>query len=460
VTSIKDIYHNFKPWIWLAIADIFVLWNALSGWNYYDVQYFIEWANVAWKYGILYVYQFCDKVAYPPIPVLLFVGLYTLAITLGNNTILTLLVLKIPLIIAFNLIYVLLVKRDSLTAGKLWLISYASYTTIFGYQFDLIMVLLLLLVYFEIISPKGSPWRAGLWMALAILVKHGIALLGFIPLLEYLKNKDYRSTRNYLIAGIVTGLMFTVPFLIVAPYSFIYKILLFHENRYPQDLSLWAIPLYVTNYDYARLPCIITWIWLPIYILVYSVFLLSLYRIRLSRERYIYAFVAGLVITLVLNKVGNLNYYVWILPFLAIMLPRISNRFLTVLYVAIPFLIMGAYPAMIMYVPAVVHGSVFITEDLSYYSAIWFIDRSFAPVMGGRVISFIEFLRNYYDFFKMLYVNTWLSSIIFTLIYNLYLFMFLRESFVKMGLSIEETFQFFKFSRKQSSRRAQLLLHH
>lgn len=448
MTSIRTTYHNFKPWIWLAVANIFVLWNALAGWNYYDVRYFIEWANVAWKHDVLHIYQFCDKVAYPPIPVLLFVGLYTLAVTLGDNTILTLLVIKIPLIIAFNLIYVLLVKRDSLTAGKLWLISYASYATIFGYQFDLIMVLLLLLVYLEIINPKGSPWKAGLWMALAILVKHGIALLGFIPLLIYLKNKDYRSARNYLIAGFTTGLLLTAPFLVIAPYSFIHKILLFHENRYPQDLSLWAIPLYVANYDYTRLPHEITWIWLPIYIILYSVFLTLLYRTRLSRDKYVYAFVAALAIILVSNKIGNINYYVWILPFLTIMLPRIRNKFLIVLYVAIPFLIMGAYPVMIMYVPAIVHGSMFITEDLSYYSAIWLIDRSFIPLMGDGVVSFIEFLRNYYGFFRMLYVNIWLSSIVFTLIYNLYLSMILRESFVKMGLSIGEVLRFLKFYRR------------
>ncbi len=446
--SIKDVYRDFKPWVWLAIADVFVLWNALSGWLYYDVQYFIEWANVAWKYGILYVYQFCDKVAYPPIPVLLFVGLYTLAKVLGNYPVLILLIPKIPLIIAFNLIYIFLVKRVSLRAGMLWLISYASYYTIFCYQFDLIAALFLLLVYFETVSDKGSPWKAGLWMALAILVKHGVALLGFIPLIEYLKKKDYRSARSYLIAGIITGLLFTVPFLIVSPYQFIYKILLFHENRYPQELSLWAIPLYVANYNYAKLPHLITWIWQPIYLVIFSVFLLMLCRIRLSREQYVYAFIAALVITLACNKVGNFNYYIWLLPFVPIMLSRIHNRFLTILYTAIPLLVIGAYPIMFMYVPAVVHGSIFIVEDLSYYSAIWLIERSFVPTIREGIDSFIEFLRNYYSFFKMLYINTWLSSTIFALTYNLYLFVLLRESLLKMGLNMKRMIYLFRSSQK------------
>ncbi len=142
--------HRFYFILINTIAVAVMLFSAPVSWNIYDIRYFEEWVTIANKYNVLYIYKYATKAAYPPIPIIMFVSLYNLATFLGGeefNPALARFLTKLPLIISFVLIGYILYRCYGWKTARWWYLSYASYSTIFSYQFDLLVALFLLLSY-------------------------------------------------------------------------------------------------------------------------------------------------------------------------------------------------------------------------------------------------------------------------------------------------------------------------
>ncbi len=424
--SLKKLFLYKNGLIGLILANIFILVFAPTHWLYYDVRYFIEWVDVIKQHGLLSVYIYSHKVAYPPIPVIVFTSMHMLASSITSSTYLIRLIDKIPLILAFNIIYYLLRKHYGLSTAYLWIVNYASYLTIFAYQFDLLAVLFLLASFIELTRNNPSPLRLGLYNAFYLLVKQGLVFLAFIPLIYLLKKYGVKPAMKYVLVGLTIGLVFIFPFIIYNPGSFIEKVLFFHSVRYPQELSLWAIPVYLSNFNYTIIPTWYSWLWFPIYLFATIYLLYKFYRCKQVDDKIVLKYIILLLIVLlVINKVGNENYLVWIIPFLAIFLSlHPEYRDLRLTYITLPVMIGLIFPLLTYFAAAVAQGSLLIMEDLSHYSAMWLVERSFER--GAIIFPLIDYARIYfYGFFDALYKCMWISSTIFVLLYNaclLYIF--------------------------------------
>ncbi len=406
--------------MFLLLANIYIFAVAPSNWNYYDVKYFIEWSQITVTHGLFSVYALADKVSYPPLAVLLFVPFYLVARAITSNLLLIRIIVKLPLIAMFNLIYYVLLKYYGWKTAKYWLINYGAYSTIFGYQFDLYTSLFLLLSIISIARYKNSV-LTGVFLALAILVKPLVAFVGFIPLIKYYVERRLKDLFYYVGAGLLTGLIIVLPFMMYNPMDFFMKVVMFHSDRLPQDLSVWAIPLYILRYNYMLLPSWEIWLWLPAMLIGVTAYLLIFYKnSKMDEISLIKAYAAIIIVCLITNKVGNLNYLTWVIPFLAILLSRgtLNSWGIKALYIALPIVSMLLYPFTIFGSAAIVHGQVFIAEDKKFYSAVWLIQESF---LGSESIvhQLISIGRAYlYSFMAILYYYRWASSILYALIYN------------------------------------------
>lgn len=407
----------------LLLINILLLSTAIFSWNYYDVRYFLEWADVVRDHGILFVYKYARKVAYPPIAVLTFVLPHLLATSITTSLPIIRFIDKLPLIIAFNLIFIFLRNKHGLKTAYYWLANAVPYLVILVYQFDLLPALFILLAAYELAKPSRNPVKVAVYLALAILYKQILIFLALIPLIIYYKEKRFADLKKYVVTGIAVASIVILPFFVVDPYAFIYKVLIYHSQRYPQELSLWAIPLYLYNYDYTRLPSWITVTWLPIYVVALAFYFVKIIKIDRFDESIIYKyFVIYILMTLIVNKVNNLGYLTWALPLLAIIINSKNSMLdgLRFLYIAISWIEGLLYPFVTLFAAAVVYGSVLIIEDLSYYSALWAIERSIDRTTF--VFSLIDYMRVYfYNFFEALYRGMGISATIFTLLYNWYL---------------------------------------
>ncbi|GEM_PF-1193756 len=406
--------------LFLLLANIYIFAVAPSSWNYYDVRYFIEWSQITVTHGLFSVYALADKVSYPPLAVLLFVPFYLVARAITSNLLLIRIIVKLPLIAMFNLIYYVLLKYYGWKTAKYWLINYGAYSTIFGYQFDLYTSLFLLLSIISIARYK-NPVLTGVFLALAILVKPLVVFVGFIPLIKYYIEKRLKDLFYYISAGLLTGLIIVSPFMMYNPMDFFMKVVMFHSDRLPQDLSVWAIPLYILRYNYMLLPSWEIWLWLPAMLIGVMAYLLIFYKNgKMDEISLVKAYAAIIIVCLITNKVGNLNYLTWVIPLLAILLSRgtLNSWGIKALYIALPIVSMLLYPFTIFESAAIVHGQVFIAEDKKFYSAVWLIQESF---LGSEAIvqQQISIGRAYlYSFMAILYYYRWASSILYVLIYN------------------------------------------
>ncbi|MCD6301462.1 MAG: hypothetical protein J7L82_05260, partial [Staphylothermus sp.] len=132
-----------------------------------------------------------------------------------------------------------------------------------------------------------------------------------------------------------------------------------------------------------------------------------------------------LLALLITNKVGNENYLLWVVPFLAIFLAlHPENNDLKLIYVILPITIDLIFPMVTYFAAAVAQGSLLVMEDLSYYSATWLMERSFDK--NSFIFTLVDYARIYfYGFFNALYKCMWISSTIFVIFYNsclLYIF--------------------------------------
>ncbi|MGB9827236.1 MAG: hypothetical protein ACPLSM_01800 [Thermosphaera sp.] len=423
-----------KNHVEIVVANVICVLLAISSWNYYDVRYFLEWYAYFSSGRLLYVYasSIYDKIAYPPLPVLIFVSAHHVAVSLTGNIEAIRLIDKLPLILSFNAIYFILRKQYGRKAGMLWLVNIAGYIIISGYQFDLIAALFLLLGYVEL--TRKNFLRSTVYLTLATLVKQVLAVFILIPLLIKLKNRDFNGLLRVVSTAAGVGLIFVTPFLLADPYAFINRVLFFHAARYPQELSLFAIPLYATWYNVNAVPAWLVWIWIiPLAIYTLLVYLYFLKEPVYDGKVLLKYFITLIVGLLVFNKIGGFNYFTWLVPFLIVFImenaSRLSNHLFETLYVSIPIISSVIYYATTLFAAAVVSSEIFMVEDLNWVSAEEVILRStsassllYTLVQACRSNPLLNIL------FTMLNQSKPVSQIFFTLLYNAYLIYILKET--------------------------------
>ena len=385
--SFNRVLSIFKIPPYLLLANIIAVYLAIGGWNFYDVRYFIKWSEYIARYGLLRVYSIPDeayKVAYPPLPVILFAFHHTIASWTTNDVSLWRLIDKLPLLVSFNLVYFILYKKYGKFPALLWIINLLIYIVIHTYQFDLLVSLFILLGLTCIREKKYGLY--GVYHTLAALVKPVVGIVLVIPLVELLKKKNNRELLKYLVAVLVTGLSITLPFFLVDPYSFIKRVVLFHGKRPPQQLSIWAIPVYLVKYDLAKLPSWYYDIWLiPLGVFLLWIMLLLVKEKSWNEVTYIKYEILFLAGFMLLSKISNVNYFLWLTPPLLLFINKLEevNTGIVInlvkVYLFTTSMISLIFGFFAVFVEAVSEMPIFIIEDWMWMPAGVYIANCFNP---------------------------------------------------------------------------------
>jgi hypothetical protein len=356
----------------IVLASVLVLEAAISGWNYYDIRYFIGWYTKYFKTGqILEIYADQDptfKVAYPPLAILLFTTMYHIALTLTQNNVLIIFITKLPLLLSFFLAYIVLIRKYNNTLGYLWLINPLTYSIILSFQFDPVVAFLILVALYYL-TEKHNYHLYAVFVTLAALIKHAVALFLVVPLIVLIKRKKYSETVKYMAVVVLVAAPILLPFFTRSPGGFLEKVIWFHAKRPPQQLSVWAVPYYYVEYNLDMVPSIVSNIWLPVF-LVYLVLVLimalreNIYNEKSFMLKYTILIISGFF---TLSKVVNVTYYLWIIPIVLILLDTIKSkkelyRNLIKLYLFV-FLWISSFSFFTYFVPLVTGDDIFIFED-------------------------------------------------------------------------------------------------
>lgn len=422
----KIIVSDSRKYYILLIILVFsiLFFIAPSSWQYDDVKYFIEWYDTALEYGILQVYRFASKVAYPPLSVLFFISFYGIALSFNNDNILFIrLITKIPLIVSFFAILHIIYRNKGFKGALLWSMCYAGYGVLISYQFDLITGLFLLLSYLYIVRDK--PVYSAIAFSIAVLTKQMVVLLAPIYIIYFIKKGLKDSVKKFIVTSILVLVIIILPFFLVDPIKFIDKVILFHANRLPQALSLYTIPLYITDYRYWLIPSFITYIWLPIFLVFYIMEIYLSYHLDYSingDKKLLYMITLVLISMVFLNKVGNPQYYLWFAPFIPLI--AINNngrddRLLYYSYIMAPIFSMVIYTIVFKYSAAVVSGFLFVPEDMAYIDAYrMFINSIKGNPYNIALTVLVYHQDNFYTLFYTIYHVHSLILVGLTLTYN------------------------------------------
>ncbi len=366
---------------YLIILSSLVIISALNiGWNYYDIMWWISWYKVVESNGIssiFSIYRLCQlptcKAPYPPLAILIF--LFSYAATTLLPAPFRFVVLKIILVLLPAItIYNILKKNRDNSIALLWLLSLPFIQILFVLQFDVIISLLVLLATYFFINRKYH--LSAIALALSSLIKHVTIILLPIYLITLLINKKYKSMLKYFLIYMLVVLTIILPFFISDPISMIEEVILFHGARAPQDLSIWAILTIVLGTNVVRSLEYIDNIWLIPFAIGYVsliIYYIQIHKYKNSNNedyRHLYLCISvALLMFITFNKIGNLNYLVWIIP---TALMALSGKNLISFYrLTAVIVLLGSIPyaLMLIFFPASINAPTLLAEDLSYWNA-------------------------------------------------------------------------------------------
>ncbi len=360
---------NWPTVLLFVLYTLVLLGLAVSGWNWYDVQWFIKWT----KEGILHVYE-APKCAYFPLTPLLFVLLYRSAVWIAKTFSLSQpiyfirFLVKLPLVISAIVTAVLLYRYGDALPLVAWVMSAAVYSNIWSLQFDLIVGLFILISCLCLVR---RPTLAAFLVAIATLFKQAAAIC-IIPHMIVLRyRRSLRAALTYLGVFLATVIAGIAPYVLTDFKSFILKAIIFHSQRMPQDLSIWNIPQVLTNFR-VKIP-VLAWIWEIPFLASTIVLCILLVRWKdklthLSDMDLTLALTSlFLVLLLFWNKVGNPGYILWVLPLLLLLFRE--NVTYSMFTVAATFFANFLYPWILCVPAAVLNKEVFIVEDWRYWPA-------------------------------------------------------------------------------------------
>ncbi|NPA71162.1 MAG: DUF2029 domain-containing protein [Crenarchaeota archaeon] len=442
--KVREVLHSFTTYIdtnirgkrFAILYIIFILillGTAVSGWNWYDVQWFIRWTH----YDLLHVY-FAEKCAYFPLAPITFVLLYKFATYIAYTYHLyepiyfIRFVTKLPMIISAALIAYILYRESRPSVAILWMFTLPTYSNIWALQFDIITALFLLLMV--LLEKRGKSLLAGVCLAVAALYKQAV-IVAYIPYLIYMiVRRRFRRLALFSLGFFTVLFGVLTPYLLVSYREFIEKAILFHADRFPQDLSIWNIPQILTNYK--LLVPLFKWLWEPVFIIALFTYIglriLYLHHkyniISITDEEFNKILINDIVISILLliffNKVGNPGYFIWIAPLLLLL---INDELYYLAYIICTIFAYVIYPS-ILYIPAVMlNKGIFIVEDLKYWPARKLFAKSIAGLpqqlrtlllepTSVSEIKLMKFLYNNFGYFGFICLIAYNILLIYSII--------------------------------------------
>ncbi|RLG89423.1 MAG: hypothetical protein DRO15_00415 [Thermoprotei archaeon] len=429
-----------RLWIELAIATVLLLLAVIFVWNYYDIFIFMNWVRTVQELGLfklyaMYRYNISYRVVYFPLAPLTFIGSYSLGETVSKIIVSSKLIItmtpeqiealkvtilrifsKLPLLLSAYLIAYILYKREGWEVTRWWLYNIPLFVTIATYQFDPIMVFFLLLGSYYIAENKWI--RAGIAWGLGAAIKY--IPLPLVPI-AYLASRNRHNFIRFLASLAITVGLIATPFMIVNPQDFLNNILEFHGNRPPQYLSIFNIPVLLSNRD-VNVVDAVTKSWPVLFILIYALVILLFRPKPGDKESLFRSLAAVLLVFIIFSKVVNPNYLLWAYPFLVCILVKKQSK-LGLRLLVLATIIATIWPGIYLYVPAVLGKPAYIEEVMQYYNARILIEKSFQGLGEHIILKLLELSgHGFGPVFEFLYMNLNLIGALLIISYALMLF--------------------------------------
>ncbi len=400
------------------LSLLLIFTTSFISWNYYDVQWWLEWCFVAEKFGITKIYLLSPKLAYFPLFPLTFIFFYKIAqlLHIANNINLLRIVEKIPIAVAIVVGGEIIWRETgSLEATCLWLLGVPTLEIFWGYQYDVIVGVLLLL-HVKYLRDK-CPTLAGLCLGLATLYKQAVILAVTLGLKTI---RDLKSLLKYLTTTLGTIFLVCLPFALPDPLAFLGKTLLFHSDRLPQEVSIWNIPqlalghLIPTLRHLWLIPTLLLLLWVTLRLRVEDGDISELARFQ----------VLTLGIVILLNKIGNPPYFLWIYPsiilWLAYMRAYRKSMLLPLLVLSLAGFVL--HP-LLVYLPRVILDKpLLIVEDTALWNTYWLYLHSYQGIalyFAEIVVKFFRSVPALRMFMFLLYKYFNVIDIALALMYNI-----------------------------------------
>ncbi len=424
-----------KLWRDIIVASIIIVVAAVIVWNYYDITIFTNWVKIYNEIGLLnlytmYRYNESYRVVYFPLAPLTFIAFYNLGETTvetlinttgvsANSTqleVITTTILriisKIPLILSVYLTAYILYKKEGPDVTRWWFYSIPLIIAVATYQFDPLMILFLLAGSYWLVEKRWL--RAGIAWGLGTAIKYVPIILVPVAFMASEKKRDFIK---FLAAFTGVVLAVTLPFLIIDPEGFYMNVFEFHSDRPPQYLSIFNVPVLLSNRD-PVITHVMTQIWPYVFIAIYIVVLLIIKPKPGDKDSIFISILALLLVFTIFNKVINPNYLLWSYPYIIYVLVKRRKKLgLNLLIVA--SIIAMLWPGLYLYVPAILNKPTYIEEEMRYYNARLLVERSFQG--SGKV--FLQLLFIIGGFFKpiltVMYDNINILGVIMILTYFL-----------------------------------------
>ena len=363
----------------VAIVSVILIILGAYTWNYYDIAVFMDWVRIAITTSPLCIYIYAVKCGYMPLAPLTFIAFaiasYNVLMLIYNlvppevQLYIFRLMIKLPLFISIYLVGYILHKREGWKIAREWLIGIPVFIIISTYQFDPLMVLTLLLGAYALIDRKYK--LAGVYWALSTAIKYIPAIL--IPIIaKDLKRKG--KLKEFFVPYLIVLATITLPFMIMDPTAFIKNALGFHMFRPPQMLSIFNVPYLISRFD-PIVGITLAQIWAPIVITIYAIMIKYLDVDTLSKDELFKALFIVIGVFLLVNKVVNPGYIMWVYPFLIYWLNKLNNKKLKMLVLA-SILIAITVISLRYYVCAELGKPIYIEEDMAWYDSKSFVEKS------------------------------------------------------------------------------------
>ncbi len=411
---ILEFLRKRKEGLFFALAIVLLITTSWIAWNYYDIKVFMEWAKIAENKNILRIYSDARKAGYMPLVPIVFIltymisnALITFLINLANIASSTFyidsmrLLMRIPLTFSIVLTGYILYRNEGWKVAKWWIFGIPVWIVYLAYQFDPLMVLFMVLGAYSFVKKKYE--RAGLFWGLGTALKFVPVIL--IPLVFKVLKGNRNQLMRFLLFFMLPVITISLPFLLYSPVLMIKKVFEFHASRYPQMLSIFNVPMLISNYkfEYANM---LSWVWIPLFVLVYSYVLFKV-KIKEGDKDSIFKAIGALILVfIVFNKVQNPQYILWAYPFITYVLSRNSKNILK--YILLLATLTGSliYPLLYYFPPAVLNENIIIEEDMHPYSARNLLLMSFEGSAKFVVRNILAFFETYfYGIMEFFYIN-------------------------------------------------------
>ena len=386
----------------LALAILLLIASSWIAWNYYDISVFLEWAKIAESKNVLRIYSDARKAGYMPLAPIVFIATYIIAKGIFEALVqiasiigayyldFMKLFMRIPLLLAIIAAGFLLYKREGWSVAKWWFFGIPVWIVYLAYQFDPLMVLFM--VWGAYLFVEKKYYASGILWGIGTALKF-VPIL-FVPL-AFKVIGDKRVFMKFLISFLIPVTIISLPFLLFNPVLMVKKVLEFHASRYPQMLSIFNIPMLATNHNFA-FSDILSWIWIPVFIAVYAIILVSVNVREGDKDSLFAAFALITLAFIIFNKVQNPQYILWSYPFLVYSLNRIGSK--KVKYALLIATLIGSviYPLIYYVPPAVLNKPILIEEDMKLYSARDLLIKSFEGSGKFIIEGFLNFMHRYF----------------------------------------------------------------